>query len=56
MKLKFRIIKNKNNRPYKKSIKYGDTIVLHVPDYLEDAIVKSIVSSLNKGDALKLDW
>lgn len=55
--VKYKLIKNKNKRPYIHSIKYKSTIIAHIPDYLDSRIVKSIVDQLNKGnEILNLQW
>lgn len=54
-KLKFRIVKNKDKRPYERSIKYGDTIVFHIPDYLDILVIAQLLAILNSNPKLTLN-
>ena len=59
LKNKYKLIKNKDKRPYERSIMFtkSKTIVLHVPDYLDDEVAKDIVDKLNKSSkSLPLGW
>ena len=46
--MKFKLIKNKQCRPYEYSVTYKDSVILHIPDYLSKKIIKEIIQRLNK--------
>lgn len=54
----FRLVKNKNNKPYKYSIKYQHSVILHFPDYLPNKLIKEITERLNKNSTpfKNFDW
>lgn len=55
--VRYKLVKNKDNRPYTHSIKYRKTVIAHIPDYLDKKIIKSIVDQLNRGnEILNLQW